>query len=220
MLFLGSTIGNFTARSRRRFCTASGQRMQPGDSLLLGADLVKPRAKLLARLRRLAGRDRGVQSESAGAHQPRARTASSIWRSSRMRRGRTSGCSRDRDASAVARGAGGRDRGRLICAVSFARGETIWTESSHKFRVERFGGSASGRVAAGAAVGRSRLGFRRDAVLRAHVMSAVQFRHATFASAVGRFCSDLTFPLKRARRWCCWGAAGRARRPRCGWSTA
>jgi L-histidine N-alpha-methyltransferase len=39
--FLGGTIGNFTPGSRRRFLRAIGKLLGPGDSLLLGTDLVK-----------------------------------------------------------------------------------------------------------------------------------------------------------------------------------
>jgi L-histidine N-alpha-methyltransferase len=39
--FLGGTIGNFTPGSRRRFLRSIGKLLGPGDSLLLGTDLVK-----------------------------------------------------------------------------------------------------------------------------------------------------------------------------------
>jgi L-histidine N-alpha-methyltransferase len=39
--FLGSTIGNLTAGPRREFLTALADTLQPGDTLLLGTDLVK-----------------------------------------------------------------------------------------------------------------------------------------------------------------------------------
>ncbi|MGV0835711.1 L-histidine N(alpha)-methyltransferase [Mycolicibacterium thermoresistibile] len=39
--FLGSTIGNLTAEPRARFLEALAQSLQPGDSLLLGTDLIK-----------------------------------------------------------------------------------------------------------------------------------------------------------------------------------
>jgi L-histidine Nalpha-methyltransferase len=40
-VFLGSTIGNLTPEPRERFLSALSAQMQPGDSLLLGTDLVK-----------------------------------------------------------------------------------------------------------------------------------------------------------------------------------
>ena len=48
LLFLGSTIGNFNRDEAASFLRAIRKRMQPGDYLLLGADLVKPRARLLS----------------------------------------------------------------------------------------------------------------------------------------------------------------------------
>jgi L-histidine Nalpha-methyltransferase len=48
ILFLGSTIGNFESEGAVDFLHAIRQCLEPGDSLLLGTDLVKPIEKLLA----------------------------------------------------------------------------------------------------------------------------------------------------------------------------
>src|SRR5580658_2879330 len=48
LLFLGSTIGNFTRSGAASFLGHIRKRTQPGDYLLLGADLVKPRAQILS----------------------------------------------------------------------------------------------------------------------------------------------------------------------------
>ena len=48
LLFLGSTIGNFTRAEAAVFLRRVRRMMQPGDHLLLGADLVKPVARLLS----------------------------------------------------------------------------------------------------------------------------------------------------------------------------
>jgi L-histidine N-alpha-methyltransferase len=45
--FLGSTIGNLTPGPRAEFLAALSQTMQPGDSLLLGTDLVKDTDRLV-----------------------------------------------------------------------------------------------------------------------------------------------------------------------------
>lgn len=45
--FLGSTIGNFTPGPRAKFLAALAEVMQPGDSLLLGTDLVKDADRLV-----------------------------------------------------------------------------------------------------------------------------------------------------------------------------
>jgi L-histidine Nalpha-methyltransferase len=47
-VFLGSTIGNLTAEPRAQFLAALAEVMQPGDSLLLGTDLVKDTGRLVA----------------------------------------------------------------------------------------------------------------------------------------------------------------------------
>ena len=46
--FLGSTIGNLRPPERKRFLADLAAQMEPGDSLLLGTDLVKGRARLEA----------------------------------------------------------------------------------------------------------------------------------------------------------------------------
>ena len=46
--FLGGTIGNFDASHRATFLASLAQILQPGDSLLLGTDLLKDRPRLIA----------------------------------------------------------------------------------------------------------------------------------------------------------------------------
>ena len=48
VVFLGSTIGNLTPGPRADFLTALSETLQPGDSLLLGTDLVKDTDRLVA----------------------------------------------------------------------------------------------------------------------------------------------------------------------------
>ena len=47
VLFLGSTIGNFEPDAALEFVDSVRQTLAPGDALLLGTDLVKPTARLL-----------------------------------------------------------------------------------------------------------------------------------------------------------------------------
>ena len=47
IVFLGSTIGNLTTVPRAAFLAALSDTMQPGDTLLLGTDLVKDTARLV-----------------------------------------------------------------------------------------------------------------------------------------------------------------------------
>jgi L-histidine N-alpha-methyltransferase len=46
--FLGSTIGNFEPTPRAEFLAAVRERLRPGDAFLLGTDLVKDPARLVA----------------------------------------------------------------------------------------------------------------------------------------------------------------------------
>ena len=69
----GPTSATSTRREPRRFCGPSAARGDPGDRLLLGADLVKHEARPAPRLRRPARRDGGLQPQPAGADQPRTR---------------------------------------------------------------------------------------------------------------------------------------------------
>jgi L-histidine N-alpha-methyltransferase len=57
--FLGSTIGNFAPAERKQFLTDLAATMAPGDSLLLGTDLVKD----VRRLERAYDDDQGVTAE-------------------------------------------------------------------------------------------------------------------------------------------------------------
>jgi L-histidine N-alpha-methyltransferase len=48
VIFLGSTIGNLTTEPRAEFLAALSDTLQPGDTLLLGTDLVKDADRLVA----------------------------------------------------------------------------------------------------------------------------------------------------------------------------
>ena len=55
VIFLGGTIGNLPPAEAHRFLTARHHEMAPGDSFLLGVDLVKPVARLEAAYNDAAG---------------------------------------------------------------------------------------------------------------------------------------------------------------------
>ena len=134
VLFLGSTIGNFSSMEAVDFLRSIRQRMNAGDSLLLGADLVKPREQLLQayddplgvtaafNLNLLAriNRELGGEFDLANfAHE--ARFNERLSRIEMHLRSRIT--QRVRIAA-------------LGLSVTFEKGETIFTESSHKFRRE------------------------------------------------------------------------------------
>ncbi len=134
VLFLGGTIGNFDRDAGDAFLAQVRRRMHPGDHLLVSTDLVKPAAvlecayddpagvtaafdlNLLARINRELDGDfdlRGFE-HVARWREPEARIEMHL----RARRDMTV-------------------RLRAIpLTVRLARDETIWTESSHKYRRE------------------------------------------------------------------------------------
>jgi dimethylhistidine N-methyltransferase len=134
VLFLGSTIGNFDRDAGERFLTEVRRILFPSDALLLGTDLVKPMPQLfaayddalgvtaafdmniLARINRELGADFNLaefrhQARYSEEHQRVEMHLRSL-----------------RNQIVKIPGAG--------CSVSFLKDETIWTESSHKYRAE------------------------------------------------------------------------------------
>jgi L-histidine Nalpha-methyltransferase len=131
VLFLGSTIGNFDRPAAARFLREMRCILQPGDSLLLGTDLEKPVPQLLAayddplgvtaafNLNLLARINRELDAdfvldefEHVARFNPEARSVEMHLRSRRNQSVTIS---------------------RAGLSVSFRGGETIWTESSHKY---------------------------------------------------------------------------------------
>lgn len=131
LLFLGSTLGNFDPGAALAFLRSLRGLLVPGDGLLLGLDLVKPvprlrlayddpagvtaafNLNLLARLNRELGADFDLRQ-----WQHQVRYSPGLRRVEMHLRSR-------REQSVHIPAAG--------LAVRFRRGETIWTESSHKF---------------------------------------------------------------------------------------
>lgn len=132
--FLGSSISNLERDEARRFLAAVGAALSPGDSFLLAADLDKPPAQLLPayddalgvtaafnknallRLNREWGADFDL---GAFSHEAR-------WNPSARRIEMHLRSLRDQEVRIP----------ELDLKVALAEGETIWTESSHRFRVE------------------------------------------------------------------------------------
>jgi L-histidine Nalpha-methyltransferase len=134
VLFLGSTIGNFDRPAGVEFLAEVRRILEPGDSLLLGTDLEKPSVQvlaayddelgvtaafnlnLLARINRELDGDFDLRQFSHVATiNPQARSVEMHLRSRR------------------------RQRVNIPAAdlqVEFLEGETIWTESSHKYSTE------------------------------------------------------------------------------------
>jgi L-histidine N-alpha-methyltransferase len=134
VLFLGSTIGNFDPMAGLKFLNQVRRILQPGDSLLLGTDLIKPNAQLLAayddelgvtaafNLNLLARINRELDADfdlACFEHVAKINHEScSVEMHLRSTRRQTVSI----PAADV--------------TVEFLNGETIWTESSHKYSLE------------------------------------------------------------------------------------
>jgi dimethylhistidine N-methyltransferase len=137
VLFLGSTIGNFDAPADVTFLSEVRRLLAPGDALLLGTDLEKPLSRLiaayddaigvtaafnlnlLARANRELGADFALdQFRHEARFNPKTHSVEMHLRSEREQR-----------VTVAAAG----------FSVCFAEGETIWTETSHKYSLDEVG---------------------------------------------------------------------------------
>ena len=133
VLFLGSTIGNFERPAAEAFLREIRRLLDPGDALLLGADLVKPvplvlrayddpagvtaafNLNLLVRINRELGADFEIPNFRHEARYNEAERRIEMHLRSTCRQTVTIPVS--------------------DFAVTFEAGETIWTEACHKFDV-------------------------------------------------------------------------------------
>jgi L-histidine Nalpha-methyltransferase len=141
VLFLGSTIGNFDRPAGLRFLARVREILRPGDSLLLGTDLEKPAAQLLRayddelgvtaafNLNLLARINRDLDADfDLGQFAHEARIDHEEKRVEMHLRSKRSQMVNIPAAELV---------------VEFAEGETIWTESSHKYSADEIVESAT-----------------------------------------------------------------------------
>jgi L-histidine N-alpha-methyltransferase len=134
VLFLGSTIGNFDRPAGTKFLTEVRRILQPGDSLLLGTDLEKSSAQLLAayddelgvtaafNLNLLARINRELDADFVLSQFEHVSRINHEARSVEMHL--RSLCRQTVQVPAAE------------LRVDFIEGETIWTESSHKYSRE------------------------------------------------------------------------------------
>lgn len=131
LLFVGSSVGNFEPDQRLEFFHRLHKLLRPGDLFLLGADLVKGPARMIAayddptgvtaafNLNLLARINRELHADfdlRLFAHQ-------AVWNSVDHRI----------EMHLVSRARQQVRLGAAGLSIEFAPGESIWTESSHKF---------------------------------------------------------------------------------------
>lgn len=135
VLFLGSNIGNYTTDEARALLRRMRQTMQPGDGLLLGADLIKEQAVLEAAYADALGVTAAfnlnvllrINQQLGGAFNLRQFAHQAVFNAAQSRM----------EIYAVSRVAQIVKVAALDLEIEFAAGETIHTENSHKFDAEQ-----------------------------------------------------------------------------------
>jgi L-histidine N-alpha-methyltransferase len=135
VLFLGSNIGNFAPEAARDFLARIRQSLRPGDALLLGTDLVKPEHELLLAyddpLKVTAAFNRNllrrINDELGGNFDLEAFSHRATWNAADSRV-EVFLVSARRQRVAIP-GAG--------LEFELEAGESIWTESSHKYEPDQ-----------------------------------------------------------------------------------
>ncbi|HET9219046.1 MAG TPA: L-histidine N(alpha)-methyltransferase, partial [Terriglobia bacterium] len=131
LLFLGSSIGNFSADEVSGFLKRLRQNMRPGDAFLLGTDLLKPTDKLIAAYDDVAGVTAAfnlnllsrINRELQADFQVRKFRHEARW-NREHKRIEMHLVSLEPQTVTV---------GAIDCEVFFDAGESIWTEASQKF---------------------------------------------------------------------------------------
>jgi L-histidine N-alpha-methyltransferase len=141
LLFLGSTIGNFDRQSALKFLQDVRALLSEGDAMLIGADLVKPIHRMIAAYDDAIGVTAAfnknllerMNRELAADFNARCFEHEVRWSETerRIEMHLRSTC----EQTVEIRGAD--------LTIAFEPGETIWTESSHKFTREELTSMAS-----------------------------------------------------------------------------
>ncbi len=135
VLFLGSNIGNMTSREAQQFLRSIRTGCRPGDRLLLGADLVKAERDLLLAYDDPLGVTAAfnknllvrLNRELDGDFEVEQFDHAVVWNAEEARI--ESYLVSRTDQLVCLRGAG--------CCTTLAKGEAIWTESSHKYEPDQ-----------------------------------------------------------------------------------
>jgi len=131
VLFLGSTIGNFDAGADARFLREVRRILRAGDSLLLGTDLIKSRDQLIDAYDDSRGVTAAFNLNLLGRINRELHADFDLRRFEHLARFNETTQSVEMHLRSR------REQSVTICdcdlTVAFAAGETIWTESSHKY---------------------------------------------------------------------------------------
>ncbi len=140
VLFLGSTIGNFEPDEALAFLADVRLWLAAGDALLLGTDLVKPEEQLLSAYDDAAGVTAAFNLNLLGRINRELDADFDLRQFAHSARYHSE---EQRIEMHLHSMVGQRVRiGAANLTVEFARGESICTESSHKFRPEQIAGLA------------------------------------------------------------------------------
>ena len=131
VLFLGSTIGNFDSGEDARFLSEVRSVLAPGDSLLLGADLLKPLDRMLEAYDDPLGVTAAFNLNLLGRINRELDGDFDLRHFEHVARFNQATCSIEMHLRSKRRQEVNVRRGGF--AVTFAAGETVWTESSHKY---------------------------------------------------------------------------------------
>lgn len=142
LLFLGSSIGNLSRLEMPSFFSALREQMRPGDFFLLGADLVKSKAVMQAAYDDATGVTAAfnlnllarINRELGANFDLRRFTHEARWNEAERRI----------EMHLLSQGKQTVEIHALQRSYAFAAGESIWTESSHKFCLEELDDFAHG----------------------------------------------------------------------------
>jgi L-histidine N-alpha-methyltransferase len=140
VLFLGSTIGNFDRTAGMKFLAEVRRILEPGDSLLLGTDLEKPSSQLLPAY------DDELGVTAAFNLNLLARTNRELGADFDLREFRHV-AKINHEARSIEMHLQSKRRQTVSIPaaevmIEFLEGETIWTESSHKYSADEIAGMA------------------------------------------------------------------------------
>jgi dimethylhistidine N-methyltransferase len=136
VLFLGSNIGNFDPPGARAFLTTVRETLRAGDSLVIGADLIKPERELLLAYDDPLGVTAAfnknllvrLNREMGATFDVTAFDHRAIWNAEQSRV----------EMHLVSRARQRVDVPAAGLSLDLAKGDAIWTESSYKYEIATF----------------------------------------------------------------------------------